>query len=359
MALGLFVGVLVNGGKAQSRPALLNARVEMILPTPNDAIFRDDGPAFFMPTSSGRLFSGAFGFTRSTEPEPPKYFNQFHEGIDIRPIHLDAKGVALDDIYAALDGEVVYVNTRANKSNYGIYVVIVHRFAEGDAFTLYGHLASTTVRVKDKVRAGQRIGRLGFSGNADRARPHLHFEFAFLMNRYWAQWWERYGQRRPDDTNEHGMWNGNNLNGVDPIPILKAHHAGQAMTLGDIFKREEHVFTVRVPASRHYFDWQLRFPQMVEGGISGPTPTSWEVACNRIGTPLRFRRSSRPAPPGGELIWFDFSRSWQDSFCRNIVVRTGPKSAELTDSGKGWFHGIFYLPQDDRTSRSAPVGSKR
>lgn len=355
----MLAGLAWSEGWAQNRPALLPARVEMILPTPNEAIWREDWPAFFMPTSSGRIFSGAYGFTRSTEPEPPKFFNQFHEGIDIRPVRLDNKGIALDPVFAALDGEVVYVNTRANKSNYGIYVVVKHRFAEGDAYTLYGHLASASVKGGDRVRAGQTIGRVGFTGNAHRSRPHLHFEFAFLMNRHWPQWWERHGQQRPDDTNEHGVWNGNNLNGVDPIPILKAHHAGRALTLGDILKREEHVFTVRVPASRHYFDWQLRFPQMVEGGINGPTPTSWEVACNRIGMPLRFRRSNRAAPPGGELVWFDFSRSWQDSFCRNIVVRTGTKSAELTDSGRGWFHGIFYLPQDDRAPRASPIGTKR
>jgi murein DD-endopeptidase MepM/ murein hydrolase activator NlpD len=344
---------------AQDRPELRNARVQMILPTANDALFRDDPGAFFQPTSSGRLFSGAFGFTRSTEPDPPKYFNQFHEGVDIKPLKLDANGIALDDVWAALDGEVVYVNQRANKSSFGIYVVIRHAFAEGDAFTLYGHLASASVKAGQKIRAGERLGRVGYTGNAQRDRPHLHFEFAFLNNRHWAQWFERYGKRNAQDLNEHGIWNGNNLQGVDPVPIWKANHAGKPMTLGDILKREEHVFTVRVPAAKHYFDWQLRFPQMVEGGINSPTPTSWDVACNRIGMPLYFKRSNRPVPVGGQLVWFDLSRSWQDSFCRGLVHRTGPKEVVLTDSGKGWFHGFFYLPQEDRAPRATPITTKR
>jgi hypothetical protein len=55
---------------------------------------------------------------------------------------------------ATADGEVVYVNTRTSASNYGIYVVIRHRFGRDDVYTFSGHLASASVKTGETVKAG-------------------------------------------------------------------------------------------------------------------------------------------------------------------------------------------------------------
>lgn len=54
---------------------------------------------------------------------------------------------------------------------YGNNIVIRHR--SGD-YTQYAHLSAMDVRVGQKVKPGQRIGRVGSTGNS--TGPHLHFE---------------------------------------------------------------------------------------------------------------------------------------------------------------------------------------
>jgi hypothetical protein len=72
-------------------------------------------------------------------------------------------------IAAAQDGTVSIV--RNDATGYGTHVRIQH--AEG-YLTIYGHLMDFNVRVGDKVKAGQVIGRSDNTGNS--TGPHLHFE---------------------------------------------------------------------------------------------------------------------------------------------------------------------------------------
>ncbi|RJR09981.1 M23 family metallopeptidase [Candidatus Parcubacteria bacterium] len=72
-------------------------------------------------------------------------------------------------IAAAQDGTVSTV--RNDATGYGTHVRIQH--TEG-YLTIYGHLMDFNVRVGDKVKAGQVIGRSDNTGNS--TGPHLHFE---------------------------------------------------------------------------------------------------------------------------------------------------------------------------------------
>ena len=74
------------------------------------------------------------------------------------------------------DGEVVAVRTDCNwfeSGSYGNYVKIKHN---NGYYTLYGHIAYNTVKVKvgDKVKRGDVIGYLGNTGESYGA--HLHWE---------------------------------------------------------------------------------------------------------------------------------------------------------------------------------------
>jgi murein DD-endopeptidase MepM/ murein hydrolase activator NlpD len=84
-----------------------------------------------------------------------------HDGIDL--------AAPMDrPVYAAYRGTVTFAGTQ---SGYGRIVIINH--PQGYS-TRYAHLAGFRVSDGQSVSRGERIGRVGQSGNA--TGPHLHFE---------------------------------------------------------------------------------------------------------------------------------------------------------------------------------------
>jgi murein DD-endopeptidase MepM/ murein hydrolase activator NlpD len=65
---------------------------------------------------------------------------------------------------------VIYVG---QEGAYGNLVVINHL---GRRQTRYAHLSRVTVRIDQRVRAGDVIGAVGTTGQPDIIPPHLHFE---------------------------------------------------------------------------------------------------------------------------------------------------------------------------------------
>lgn len=92
---------------------------------------------------------------------PIKKSNEFHKGIDIA-----AK--MGEPVKAALDGEVTEA---AFEKTYGNYIKISHQ--DGMA-TVYAHCLSLSVKKGVKVKKGDKIAKVGSTGDAD--GPHLHFE---------------------------------------------------------------------------------------------------------------------------------------------------------------------------------------
>lgn len=85
-----------------------------------------------------------------------------HQGIDLDARH----GTA---IFAAADGIVVHAGE--GMRGYGLTVMVRHG---RKLATLYAHMDEISVRVGDRVTAGQTLGYVGSTGNA--SGPHLHFE---------------------------------------------------------------------------------------------------------------------------------------------------------------------------------------
>ncbi len=327
-----------------SSPAFGAAEVRLELPTENRALFEGRPDDFFQPTISRREISGHFGFVRTGQPEPARYFERFHKGIDIRPVRRDPAGRPLDPVTAAAPGRVVYTNRAANRSNYGLYVVIEHQFGFHRAHTFYAHLNRIEVKEGDLLQTGDRVGILGFTGaGINLERAHLHFEFTFLLNRDYAGWYNSEAHKfEPRVTpNDHGNHNGLNHMGIDPIPILEATRRSQPPTIGQIFAAERVQFRVHVPAGRDYFCWQKRFPEMVQGGIDGPLPAAWEIDCTRTGIPLHFRRLDQPVPDP-VLAWFRPNLSLQDWFTRGLIEGRGHE--QLSRQGKKWASQITWIP---------------
>lgn len=90
---------------------------------------------------------------------------------------IDIAALSGSPVYAAEDGTVSYVQIwdgsydTTGMMSYGHMVEIRH--ADGNT-TLYAHLSEINVQQGEKVVRGQRIGRVGSTGNS--TGPHLHFE---------------------------------------------------------------------------------------------------------------------------------------------------------------------------------------
>ena len=80
-------------------------------------------------------------------------------------------------VLAAADGEVWKAGWDA--TGYGNCVMIKHPDGSG---TVYGHLLNWAVYAGQKVKAGEKIGYSGNTGNSTGA--HLHFEYRTVCNDY-------------------------------------------------------------------------------------------------------------------------------------------------------------------------------
>lgn len=267
--------------RAPARPA----QVELVWPVPNRAYFEGAGfEAFVQATESGLIESGLFGSTRSGG-------RQFHEGLDLFPIKRDARGEAADDVFAALAGVVRHVSARAGASSYGRYVVLEHPGESPPVYTLYSHLADIDPSVREGVAvpAGARLGLMGRSAGGytiPKERAHLHFEIGVRVTDRFQAWYEG---RKFGSGNEHGLYNGMNLMGLDPLDFFGRHKAGGLRALDEVFRETPAAVKLRI-AHAGEPDYVLRYPSLVKrlAGLRG----GWEIEFSATGVPLRWREIS-------------------------------------------------------------------
>ncbi len=281
--------------------ALAQAQPQPIIdfPTANRAVLAGQPEQFYMHVT--RNFEGEtttpweggmYGFVRGPVRQGGGVvYLRHHEGIDIAPLHRDPAGSPLDPILAAADGTVVYSSERAGDSNYGKYVVIEHVIEASPYYSIYAHLGSITTRVGARVRQGEKIGVMGYTGvGLDRARAHLHFEFALMISPHFAEW---FPANAPRDPNPHGNFNGRNLVGVNPMALLAAARKNPtAFRLGNYLQSEPEAFRVVVPHTPA-FTLVKRYSWLVEPGTPA-SPAAWIIGFSENGTPVRAAASDRP-----------------------------------------------------------------
>ena len=115
---------------------------------------------------------------------------RLHEAIDI----MAPEGTA---VVAAAPGTIAKLHN-SPRGGQSIYV----RSSDGLRLYYYAHLASYASNISegDRVAAGDLLGTVGASGDADPAAPHLHF--AVLETTQDAEWWEP-------------------ANAINPYPLLR------------------------------------------------------------------------------------------------------------------------------------------
>jgi murein DD-endopeptidase MepM/ murein hydrolase activator NlpD len=255
-------------------------RLDLAWPTPNPAWGQGRSiEAFIQPTGSGDPKSGCYGGVRDGGL-------QFHEGIDIKAMVRDRHGEPKDPVFAALPGVVRHVSRKAGDSNYGRYIVIEHPDVTPAVYTLYAHLASVAPAIAEGVRVerGQTIGVMGHSSNGSisRDRAHLHFEMGLLMTRDFQTWYIARGFGSPND---HGIWNGMNLMGFDPLDFFDRWRERKIDNVQDYFKTMHAQVRLRI-ATHKIPDFIQRYPSLLRAPMPMGLVGGWEIECDWTGIPF-------------------------------------------------------------------------
>ena len=313
--------------------ANLFAQQPFQFPTANHALFEVGGSEkFFAPTAPDKPWtSGSFGCVRDNG-------QRLHKGLDIRSLQRDKHGEPTDPVMATADGTVVYFNTKPSLSNYGNYVVVRHIVEGLEIYSLYAHLREIQpgLKIGDPVKAGEVIGMMGRTSNTGETitkdRAHVHFELNVLVNDNFAAWFKK---SSPGERNDHGEWNGQNLNGLDPREILLAeHNPATKFSLLNFIRSQTELCRVLVRATN--FPYLKRYPMLV---LRNPTvekegAAGYEIALNYNGVAFALmpRAASEIRGKAGFQLLSVNEAEEAANPCRHLVVRRGSRW-RLTDSG--------------------------
>ena len=236
---------------------ILLAQEPFRFPTANHFLYEPGKELkFFAPTAPDKPWtSGSFGCVRNNG-------DAMHEGLDIRCLQRDRHGEPTDPVMATADGTVVYFNTRPSLSNYGKYVVIRHVIEGIEIYSLYAHLSEIQpgLQIGQAVKAGEVIATMGRTSKPRKRiakeRAHVHFELNLFVNDDFAAWFKR---ASPGQRNDHGDWNGQNLDGLDAREILLAeHNPGAKFSLLNFIRGQTELCRVLVRATN--FPYLKRYP---------------------------------------------------------------------------------------------------
>ena len=283
---------------------------------------------YLQPTISGKTESALFGMVREDG-------KRFHEGIDIRPAKSNADGEPLDLVLAAMDGQVAYLNTNVN-GPYGRYVVLHHAAAEIPVYTLYAHLAKIAPSLKpaQPVRRGTAIGLMGHTSAGaspiTKERSHLHFEVGLILSTGFNRWYAAQPENK-QSPNLHGLYNGQNLIGMDPLPLL----GQRSVDVLALVRRQPTALTVVLRATKTP-DFVERYPVLARG--EPKKAAGWYVEFSWQGMPLRWTalEAGNPRLPaqGWQIAEIDITQR-PLLIRRKLLAPDGRKPGELLTQNVG------------------------
>jgi murein DD-endopeptidase MepM/ murein hydrolase activator NlpD len=311
----------------------LSAQSPFQFPTANHALYEAGGEAKFLaPTSPDRSWTtGSFGCVRTDGW-------QMHEGLDIRSLQHDKHGEPTDPVMATADGTVMYVNNKAGLSNYGKYIVIRHVVEGIEIYSLYAHLSDVPKGVAPgkNVHAGEVIATMGRTSNTSehigKERAHVHFELNVLVNDNFATWFKK---NAAGERNDHGEWNGQNLDGLDPREILLAERdPAKKFSLLNYLRGQTELCRVLVRSTnfsylKRYAPLVLKNPTAEKEGVAG-----YEIALNYNGVPFALLpRAASEIKGAGKFQLISVNEPEQRAHpCRRLVVQRG-SHWQLTEKG--------------------------
>ena len=236
-------------------------------------------------------------------------------------------------------GTVVHASANPTHSNYGRYVVIEHQLKDGPLYSLYAHLASVSCRKGDRVGTGNVIGKLGYSGvGLNKTRAHVHLELCLKLQDDFENW---YSSLKLGTPNRHGSYNGLNLAGFDPAPVLLQCKDGAEFSLSRHISSLPVQYVVRAPSSGEPPSLVKRYPFLLKPGPADPK--SWEISFTGEGVPVSVTPSSQPCtePVVIRAVPHPFSQLYRT--CNRVSGSS--KAPKLTAAGKRYIRLIFMGPE--------------
>jgi hypothetical protein len=259
---------------------------DIVWPTTMDRSSIRSPQDYLQPTVSGKTESGSFGMVREDG-------KRFHEGIDIRPAKTNADGEPLDLVLAAMDGQVAYLNANVN-GPYGRYVVLHHAAAEIPVYTLYAHLAKIepTLKTVQPIRRGTVIGLMGRTSAGvspiTKDRSHLHFEVGLMLSTGFIRWYAAQPENK-QSPNLHGLYNGQNLIGMDPLLILGQPKVDILAAL----RSQPTALTIGLRTNKMP-DFVQNYPALMRGDAS--RAAGWYIEFSWQGMPVRWTALDAKSP---------------------------------------------------------------
>lgn len=312
-----------------------------VLPTANTNLYVPGAEdEYFVATVGKEWPSGTFGCVRNDGW-------QLHEGIDIKAQRRDRKGEPIDPVVAVADGVVLYINAKAGLSNYGNYLVLGHRIDGVELLTLYAHLREIAPGISTgaRVAAGSRIGTLGRTANTrsgiSKDRAHLHFEVALFLNKRFDQW---HTARMLGARNDHGMFNGQNMAGIDPWKLLlEQRQLGTNFNLVRFIQSQPELCRVQVRDTD--FGFLKRYPALVQtrpDGAAGSV-TGYEIVFSYAGTPMLLipRTSAELASKTRIHLLSVHEAVQQQHRCRKLVTKVKGRW-QLANNGQDLVDLLLY-----------------
>lgn len=336
-------------------PSLSLAAEDLVyrFPTANQALLENRGEAFYMycdrnfeGVKSKPWQAGAYGMVRTPyrAGDGSVMYSHMHEGIDIKPMSRNAQGEPLDEISPIAPGLVVYTSEHPGMSNYGRYVVVAHSVPEGIIYSLYAHLSKVLCHPGQRVGTGNVLGIMGYSGaGINKERSHVHLEICLMIH-------SAYDTFCPPE-NKHSIYNGQNLAGIDPAPVLKACSRGEPLSLTAHWATLKEHYRVRVPYRGQKPDFLRRYPFLFRGKWS-PAPASLDVAFSAEGVPLGVY-PSQSAVQEPTIIRCTPLPTLQQNATVNRV-KNSSKDAQLTASGMRYINQFFHIPEAPAPPSPAP-----
>ncbi len=324
--------ILIAGVLFPGLGATVFAQSPFQFPTANHALYLPgEELKFFAPTAPNKAWSsGSFGCVRNEG-------TKMHEGLDIRCLQRDRHGEPTDPVMATADGTVVYFSTKPSLSNYGKYVVIRHIIEGIEIYSLYAHLSEVQpgLAVGTPVKAGETIATMGRTSSAEtilKERAHVHFELNLFVNEGFANWYRR---AFPNQRNDHSIWNGQNLDGLDAREILLTeHNPVNKFSLLNFIRGQTELCRVLVRATN--FPYLKRYPMLTlpnpvaqKEGVAG-----YEVVLNYNGVAFALMPRAASEIHGNsrfQLLSVNENEE-QANPCRHLVVRRAGHW-QLTDTG--------------------------